>query len=88
MSDDVDFMLLTRSLDRELARRGRVLHGLKAGLALVLPAAALVVFAAFLVVTNSVTVVITLSFVAMIIFELVRRGLADGNAKASGRGPS
>ena len=88
MSDDVDFMILARSLDRELARRGRIVHGLKRGLALVVPGIALVVLAAVLVVTNSVTVVITLSFVAMIIFELVRRGLAaDGNAKTAGREP-
>jgi hypothetical protein len=88
MSEDVDFMILTRSLDRELARRGRVVHGLKRALSLVIPGIGLLVVAAFLVITNSVAVVITLSIVAMVIFELVRRGIeADVNTKAAGRRP-
>jgi hypothetical protein len=88
MSDDVDFMILTRSLDRELARRGRLVQGLKRSLALVILGIGLLVVAAFLVLTDSVTVVITLSFVAMIIFELVKRGLADGNPRSAGREPN
>ena len=88
MSEDVDFMILTRSLGREFARRGRVLHGLKRALSLVIPGIGLLVLAACLVITNSVAVVITLSIVAMVIFELVRRGIeADVNTKTAGRRP-
>ena len=88
MSEDVDFMILTRSLDREFADRGRAVHGLDRALSLVIPGIGLLVLAAFLVITNSVAVVITLSIVAMVIFELVRRGIeADVNTKAAGRRP-
>jgi Flp pilus assembly protein TadB len=75
MSDDVDFMILTRSLDRDLGRRAAVMRSLKRCLLLIVPVAVLAVLAALLVLTNTAVVVITLAVVAMVIFELCRRGL-------------
>jgi lipopolysaccharide/colanic/teichoic acid biosynthesis glycosyltransferase len=85
MSDDVDFMILTRSLERDLGRRVAVVRALKRSLLLVIPAAGLVVLATLLVLTNTTTLVITLAVVGLVIFELCRRGLAaDGPASKSG----
>jgi hypothetical protein len=84
MSDDVDFMIMTRSLDRELARRGRVGRGLKRAALLVPTVLGLLLVAALLVLTGSVTLVITLSIVAMVIFELCRRGLAADTTAGGG----
>jgi fatty acid desaturase len=76
MSDDVDFMILTRSLERELGKRAALLRALRRTFLLVVPAVLLVALAALLVVTNTTTLVITLSVVGLVIFELCRRGLA------------
>ena len=89
MSDDVDFMILTRSLDRDLGRRAVIMRWLKRCLLLAVPTMVMVVLAALLVVTNTVAVVITLLVVAMVIFELCRRGLAPENpVRRSGGQPS
>ena len=87
MSDDVDFMILTRSLERDLARRGVFRRNLQRGLLLVIPGAVLVVFAVLLVLTNTATLFITLAVVALVIFELCRRSLASEGAthKTTGR---
>lgn len=77
MSDDVDFMILTRSLDKELGRRVAVLRWVRRCGLLVLPVLGLLALAALLVVTDTVVVVITLAVVIMVIFELCRRGLAS-----------
>jgi hypothetical protein len=39
-----------------------------------------------LVLTNTTTLVITLAVVALVIFELCRRGLAEGPGRRSGEG--
>jgi lipopolysaccharide/colanic/teichoic acid biosynthesis glycosyltransferase len=85
MSDDVDFMILTRSLEKDLGRRVAVIRAVRRCLLLVVPAAALVVLATLLVLTNTTTLVITLAVVGLVIFELCRRGLA---AEAPARRPS
>jgi hypothetical protein len=87
MSYDVDFMILTRSLERDIARRGVLLRSLKRGLLLAIPGVVLVAFAALLVLTNTATLFITLAVVALVIFELCRRSLASEGAthKTTGR---
>jgi hypothetical protein len=87
MSDDVDFMILTRTLERDLARRGVLLRAVKRCLWLVIPGLGLLAFAVLLVLTNTTTLVITLAVVALVIFELCRRGLAsEGAARHPGGG--
>jgi hypothetical protein len=55
-------------------------------LSFALPAIVLVMLAFLLVLTNTTTLVITLAVVALVIFELCRRGLAEGPGRRSGEG--
>lgn len=85
MSDDVDFMMLANSLDRDVPRQAAVLHGLKRCLLVTVAGLGLLALAVLLVLTDTVAVTITLAAVAMVIFELCRRGMvAQGPVEKPG----
>lgn len=85
MSDDLDFLMLTRSLEGRRWRRTVAVFGFKRVLRLIIVVLALAALAVFLVLTNTVVIVVTLAVVAMIVFELCRRGIAaEEHSKRSG----
>lgn len=86
MSDDLDFMLLTRSLERDLGKRAALVRGLRRATMLLVLAVLLLGLATLLVLTNTTTLIITLTVVAFVIFELCRRGMAaEGPRRDGGR---
>ncbi|MGO9962513.1 MAG: hypothetical protein ACLPUG_03660 [Acidimicrobiales bacterium] len=78
MSDDVEFQLLTRSLeDQELGRRVVTMNRLRRSLAITAVCLGLIALALFMALTNTASLVITLTVVVAIGVEVARLGLRE-----------
>ncbi len=86
MSEDLDFMILTRSLDDRQWKRTVALFGFRRGLRFAVVTLGLLALAVLLVLTGTVVLAISLAVVAMAIFELCLRGIAaEGPSKKTGK---
>ena len=86
MAEELGFSALARTLESRRWKRTVVLVGFRRYLRRGIVALVLLVLAVFLVLTDTVAIVVTLMVVAMIVFELCRRGIAqNGPRKQGGR---
>lgn len=77
MAEELGFSALARTLESRRWKRTVVLVGFRRYLRRGILALVLLVLAVFLVLTDTVAMVVTLMVVAMIVFELCRRGIAS-----------
>ena len=89
MSDDVEFRLLTRSLeDQELGRRVVRMNRVRRSASVTAVCLGLIALALVMALTNTASLVITLAVVTAIGVEVARLGLRGTNARTASEKPS